>query len=106
MDILTRLQQMDELIQEAKSVPLSASVLVNREEILDLLEAAREDLPDEIKQARWIVKDREELLAKARRNGEVLIQKAQQERGRLVAEQEVVRAANEEADRILAEARE
>jgi cell division septum initiation protein DivIVA len=106
VDIVARLQQMDELIQEAKSMPLSSSVLVNREELLEVLDAAKAELPEEIKQARWIVKDREELLTKARKSGEATIQKAQQERARMVSQEEVVRAAGEEAERILTEARE
>ena len=87
-------------------MPLSASVLVNQEEVLELLESARAELPEEIKQARWVVKDREELLVKARRDGEAIVHKAQQERARLVSQQEVVRAAQEEAERLLTDARE
>ena len=106
MDIVARLQQIEELIQEAKSMPLSSSVLVNREEMLELVEAARAELPEEIKQARWIVKDREELLAKGRRDAESVVERAQQERSRLVSDQEVVMAARDESDRIIGEARE
>jgi len=106
LDISARLQQIEEMVKEAKSMPLSSSALINREDLLELLEAALSELPDEIKQARWVVKDREELLAKARRDGESIAQRAQEERARLISEQEVVRAANEEAERILGEARE
>jgi cell division septum initiation protein DivIVA len=106
MDISARLQQLEELVKTAKSMPLSASVLVNQAEVLELLEAAQDELPEEIKQARWVVKDREELLAKARRDGETIVQRAHEERARLVSETEVVRAAQDEADRILSEARE
>ena len=101
MDISARLQQIEELVQEAKSMPLSSSVLVNRDEILELIEAARNELPEEIKQARWVVKDREELLAKARKDGEAMVGLARQERARLVSEEEVVRAAKAEAESIL-----
>jgi len=51
-----------------------------------------------------VVKDREELLAKARRDGELLVQRAQDERSRLLSDEEVVMAAQAEADRILEEA--
>jgi cell division septum initiation protein DivIVA len=104
VDITARLQQIEELIQEAKSMPLSSSALVNREEILEILDVARGELPEEIKQARWIVKDREELLAKARRDAEAIVEKAQAERAWIVSEQEVTRAAQEEAERLLGEA--
>ncbi|MGH2684319.1 MAG: ATPase, partial [Actinomycetota bacterium] len=62
MDITGRLQQLEELVAEAKSMPLSTSVLVNREEVLELIQEMRASLPEEIKQARWVVKDREQLL--------------------------------------------
>jgi cell division septum initiation protein DivIVA len=106
VDITARLQQIEELVQEAKSMPLSASVLVNKEEVLELVQAALAELPEEIKQARWVVKDREELLSKGRRDAEALIERARQEQSRLLSEQEVVREAQEEAGRILSEAHE
>jgi cell division septum initiation protein DivIVA len=106
VDIGARLQQIEELVQEAKSMPLSSSVLINREEILEIIEAARGELPEEIKQARWVVKDREELLAKARRDGESIAERAMQERARLVSREEIVRGAQEEVERLLSEARE
>jgi hypothetical protein len=106
VDITVRLQQIAELIEQAKSMPLSASVLVNREEIMELLEAAKTELPEEIKQARWVVKDREELITKARRDGEAVLRSAQDQQAKLLSETEVVRAAKEEATQILSEARE
>ena len=106
MDISARLQQIVELVEQAKSMPLSASVLINKEEILEHLNAAQAELPEEVKQARWVVKDREDLLTKARRSGEALVARAHEERARLLSEQEVVRGANDEAERVLTEARE
>ena len=60
MDIGGRLEQLEELIREAKSMPLSSSVLINRDEVLEMIEEMRKVLPEEIKQARWIVRDRDE----------------------------------------------
>jgi vacuolar-type H+-ATPase subunit H len=104
MDIAGRLQQLEEILREAKSMPLSASALVNREEVLEMLQQMQEDLPEEIKQARWIVKDREELLAKARAEGDRIIEQARQEQLRMARQQEVAQRAREEAERILLEA--
>jgi hypothetical protein len=102
VDIVGRLQQLENMVREARSVPLSTSAIVGREEVLEIIEAARNELPEEIKQARWVVKDREELLDKARRDAEALVERGRAERDRLVAEQEVVRAAREESERVLA----
>src|SRR5262249_8696491 len=68
VDIVGRLQQLEAMVREARSMPLSTSAIVPRDEMLEILEAAKNDLPEEIKQARWVVKDREELLDKARRD--------------------------------------
>lgn len=106
MDIAARIHQLEELIREAKSMPLSASVLVNKDEVLELVDGMRNTLPEEIKQARWVVKDREELLAKARRDAEVIVDDARKEQARLVSDDEVVAESAREAERILAEARE
>ncbi|HEY6678102.1 MAG TPA: ATPase [Actinomycetota bacterium] len=94
------------MIREAKSMPLSSSALLNREEILELVSQMREVLPEEIKQARWVVKDREELLTKARRDSQRIVEEADQEQLRMATREEVVKRAEAEADRILAEARE
>jgi cell division septum initiation protein DivIVA len=104
MDLDGRLQQIQQIVEEAKSMPLSSSVLVNREELLELIEAARDEVPEEVKQARWVVKDREELLGKARRDGELIVERAREEHTRLMSEQEIVRSAQAQADRILNDA--
>jgi vacuolar-type H+-ATPase subunit H len=105
MDITGRLQQLEELVAEAKSMPLSTSVLVNREEVLELIQEMRASLPEEIKQARWVVKDREQLLTKARKDAEGIIQQALEEQKKLVAQEEVVKASVREAERVMDEAR-
>jgi hypothetical protein len=106
MDIAQRLQQLEEMAMTAKSMPLSSSVLINREELLEMIQEMREALPEEIKQARWVVKDREQLLAKARRDAEGLIQQALAQQAKLVSGEEVVKEANREAERIVNESRE
>jgi hypothetical protein len=104
VDLAARIQQLEDLVREAKSMPLSSSALVNREEVLELIAAMKETLPEEIKQARWVVKDREELLGKARGEGERIVAEAREEQLRLARKEEVVSRAREEAERILAEA--
>jgi hypothetical protein len=105
MDIAARMQQLEELIMEAKSMPLSTSVLINREEALELIQEMRASLPEEIKQARWVVKDREQLLTKARKDAEGVIQQALEEQHRMASQEEVVKSSIREAERILDEAR-
>jgi vacuolar-type H+-ATPase subunit H len=106
MDLATQLQQLEELVREAKSMPLSSSALVNREEALELIAEMKDSLPDEIKQARWVVKDREELLTKARHDAESIVQQAREEQLRMAQHEAVVQRAEEEGERIVSEAEE
>ena len=87
MDIASRLKQLEDMVAEAKSMPLSSSVLVNRDEVLEVLAAVRESLPEEIKQARWVVKDREELLTKARHDAEELVERGRADQLRLASQE-------------------
>jgi hypothetical protein len=104
MDLSSLIQQLEDLVRDAKSMPLSSSALVNREEVLDLITQVKEAMPEEIRQARWVVKDREELLAKARRDAEHIVAMADQEQLRMASHEGVVQRANDEADRIIGEA--
>jgi vacuolar-type H+-ATPase subunit H len=104
MDLAAGLQQLEDMVTQAKSMPLSSSALLNRDEVLELLTQMRESLPEEIKQARWIVKDREDLLAKARNDADQILEKARSEQLRMASREEVVRRAKEESERLLAEA--
>ena len=87
MDLSARLVQLEQLVIEAKSMPLSSSVLVSREELLQMISEMQESIPEEIKQARWIVKDREDLLGKARAEGERIVEQAHEEQRRMAHEE-------------------
>ena len=106
MDLATRLDRLEELVREAKSMPLSSSVLVNRDEVLEMIAEMKETLPEEIRRARWIVRDREELLAKARAEGDQILEQAQEDQLRMARKEEIVARAAKEADRIVSEAEE
>jgi hypothetical protein len=106
MDLSGMLARLEEMVREAKSMPLSSSALLNRDEVLDLVKDMQEALPEEIRQARWIVKDREELLAKARNEAEKMVEAARGEQLRLASHEEVVKRAAEEAERALQEGEE
>ena len=104
MDLAGRLAQLEQIVREAKSMPLSSSVLISRDEVLEMVHEMQESLPEEIKQARWVVKDREELLAKARSEGDRIIEQAREEQRRMAMKDAVATRAQEESARMLQEA--
>jgi hypothetical protein len=85
-------------LHEAKTMPLSSSVLVDREQFLVMLEKLREELPDELRAARWMVREREAFIARTNEKAQEIIDRAKAESRRLVSESHVVAEAVEEAN--------
>jgi hypothetical protein len=95
-----------ELVQTAKAMPLSASVLVSREELAELLQGSLDHMPDELRQARWLLKERDEFLAEKSREADALLEEVRVQAERMVQRTEIVRQANHVAQRILDDANE
>ena len=93
----TLLRRVAEIIAGARPMPLSSSVMINKEEVLELLEEAIARLPDELRAARWLLKEREEFLAKVRREGDDILDQARAHAERMVQRTEVVKAADQRA---------
>jgi F0F1-type ATP synthase membrane subunit b/b' len=74
-------------------MPMSASVLVNREEFLELLEEAIATLPQELRQSRWLLKERDEFLGQARREADDIIEAGRVRAERMVERTEIMREA-------------
>ena len=104
MDVLVLIDKLDDLVHNAKQVPLTDQVRVDKEEIYDLLDQMRATIPEEIKQARWIVKERQEMLAEAKREAERIVKEARERQDRLISTEEVMKAAERAAEDIVDEA--
>ena len=105
MDVLVLIDKLDDLVHNAKAVPLTDTVRVDKEEIYDILDQMRATIPEEIKQARWIVKERQEMLAEAKREAERIVKEARERQEQLVSQQEVTRQAERAAEDIIEDAR-
>ena len=95
-----------DLVSNAKAMPLSSSVLVSREEVLELLDAAVATLPDELKRARWMLADLDALTEQRRREADALLDEVRAEAARLVSRTEISRQARAHAERLVADAEE
>src|ERR671919_657136 len=105
MDVLVLIDRLDDLVHNAKAVPLTDQVRLDREEIYEILDQMRATIPEEIKQARWIVKERQEMLAEAKREAERIVREAREQQSRLIADEEITKQAERAADEIVEEAR-
>jgi vacuolar-type H+-ATPase subunit H len=100
------LQRAIDTVSTARTMPLSASVLVDRQDLLDLLQGAVDRIPDELRRARWLLRERDEFLASRQREADMLLDDVRAQAERMVQRTEIVRQANQVAQRILDDARE
>ena len=103
-DVETLLHRLSDIIGNARPMPLSASVMVNRDELLELVDEALGRLPVELREARWLLKEREEFLAKAQREADDILDAARVQAERMVQRTEVVRTAQHTARSLVDEA--
>ena len=95
------LQQLRDLVDSAPNVPLSSTPRISREEVLDLLDEAIDRFPDELKAARWLLKEKDEFLAKMQHEADAILDQARARAERMVQRTEVVKAAETRAYQIL-----
>ncbi|MDW3178436.1 MAG: ATP synthase subunit B/B' [Acidimicrobiia bacterium] len=93
-----------EIIESARPMPLSTSLMINGEPLLDLLNDAIARLPEELRAARWLLRERDEYLEGVTREGEEITRIARSRAERMVERTEVVKSAEQRAQRILADA--
>ncbi len=94
-----------EMVARSRPLPMSTTVKVNRDDLLDILEQARDELPEEVRAAQWLLKEKEEFLAGARSERDDIIKQGSDQVTRMVERQEVMRVAEERARQIVEDAR-
>jgi cell division septum initiation protein DivIVA len=95
------LLRLRDIVEDAPKVPLSSSAMVSKEEVLELLDEVIDRLPDELRAARWLLKERDEFLTKVRHEGEEIVNQARSRAEQLVQRTEVIRAAEQRAYEIV-----
>jgi cell division septum initiation protein DivIVA len=105
MDVLESIDTLHDLVHNAKHVPLRSEVRVDKEELDDLLDQLRVTIPEELKEARWIVKERDEMLAAAEREAERILGEAQERQNQLIVEHHLTGEAELASEDIIDDAR-
>lgn len=105
MDSIEKLNTAIAIVEEARGVPLSASCVVHRGEMLEILEGARDILPSDLSGAEDIIAKRDQIIEEGRTSAESMIATAREDVARMVEQTSIVQAARDEAQRILDEAR-
>jgi cell division septum initiation protein DivIVA len=101
VEITAQLDELSALIESARAMPMSASCIINRAEVLESIEGLRASLPNELTVAKGLLKDRAAVLEQGRLEAERIIEDAEAERYKLVSRTEVVKEAAREAERLV-----
>ncbi|MFH1149344.1 MAG: ATPase [Actinomycetota bacterium] len=106
MDIFARLDRLEDFIANSKKVPLSGAVRVNEAEFYDILDDIRATLPNELKQARLVTKERDRILGEATRKEQDVLAQAEHRAEGMIMDTEIIKQAQLEKEHILEEAEE
>lgn len=104
MDILNLLERIEDIIEEASKFPLSNKVMIDKDEILEVINEIRLKLPDEINRASWVAKERQRILNEAQSEADELIEKVQDQQRYLIEDNEITKQAQKYANQIIQEA--
>ncbi len=101
MDIMALIDRIEEIVDNGRGVPLSHNKMVDPDKVYEIIDEIRAQFPDELKQARWIVKERQEMLEEAEKEATRILEEARERAQQLASEQEVVRLAEQQAADIM-----
>ncbi|MBS4536095.1 ATPase [Clostridium sp. D2Q-14] len=104
MDLLKLLNEIEDILEESSTIPLSGKSLVDRHELLEIIKEIRIKLPDEIKQAEWIREERQRILAEAQKESETIINEAKLHIEEMIENDEITKKAKERSDEIISKA--
>ena len=103
-DLEEILAELREMIETARMMPMSSSVLINRTESLALVEDALAMVPEEMRRSRWMLKEREDFLAQTQRDADEIMDSARAQVERMVERTEIARDARRDAEKIVLDA--
>ncbi|CAB4750189.1 unannotated protein [freshwater metagenome] len=103
MEVIERIETAIAMVEEARGVPLSASCVLHRGEMLELLDSARAAFPSDLAQAQKLLTDQDAVIEEARAAADQIIAHAREEVESMISQTEIVAAAKKEARRILDE---
>lgn len=104
MDILYLVDRLENLIASSRRMPLFNQIMVREADMLDIIETMRTAIPDEIKQARRIIQEKERILAQAQADASSLLAKAREESEKAMKRDGLLRAAEERSQKMLQQA--
>jgi cell division septum initiation protein DivIVA len=104
MELFNVLNELEDFIENSPKVPLTRRILIDEEKLLDYLDRIRASLPEEVRQAKWLLQEREKVLVDSKKEAMRIIEEAQKQLDKRAEESEVVRQARVLAEEVVQKA--
>ncbi|MBQ8298990.1 MAG: ATPase [Clostridia bacterium] len=101
MEVLTLLETIEEMLGRSANIPLTKRTLIDKEEILSVVNEIKLKLPDELKQAKWVKEERQKILVDAQKEANQLIKEAENRIIAMIDEHEITKKAYEQKTEII-----
>ena len=99
--VLDLLNELEETLDNSRAVPFSNRVSVDKEELYEIITEIRMKLPNELKQSKWVIEERNKILIDAQKEADEIVKNAEERVKRMVDENEVTKMAHEQAAEIV-----
>ena len=99
--VLKLLEELEQVVDEGRSSPFSNKVQVDKDEIFEIIDEIKMKLPNEIKQSKWVIEERNKILVDAQKEADELLKEAEVRLSKLVEEHAVTQKAYEQAAEIM-----
>lgn len=104
MEVLEIIDMLEDVVEKSMAIPFFGRAIVDREELLDLLQEIRLNLPDDLKQAKWVKEERQRILSEAQKEASAVMKNAEEQIVSMIDEHEITKKAYEQANEIIAAA--
>jgi len=105
VEVLALIEALEDVIEKGVSIPLSGRCLIDKDEVLEIIQEIRLKLPDDLKQAKWVKEERQRILLEAQKEANNFVKSAEDKLLALIDEHEITKKANEQANEIIANAK-
>ena len=105
MDIMDLVDSLEKTMDAGRSVPLAHGRLIDTDKVYEIIDEIRGSVPDDLKQARWVIKERQEMLEEAEKEGNRILEEARDRVDAMASDQQAVRQAKDQADSAMDDAR-
>jgi len=105
VEIVKVIEKMEEQIEQSARIPMTGKLLIDEDIMLDFLDKLRAQIPEDIRQAQWVTRERERILRDAQAEAERIVMKAKAYVDQQASENEIVKIAEDFAEKTVNQAR-